>query len=753
MKRIISMIFACLVVFTQCTHPYEEDLLGAFPFAELLSKANYEISSDAKEIVLELSTNMMISAKCEYEQSASAGWVDVQISEAKGDLVQIVLDIEQNLRREERDVNVIISADGSERVASVRIAQKKYEVSGTEKVHTGDLVLETQDQVNNCIYTRVEGKLIIGSESSNIRGLSALDQLTAATEGVKIIECRDLIDLGPISNMTIPSLEFVGVNPDLVDSWKGSVNKLAISDIDSGNVDLTRYGTVKSLELIGNGCGFYGFAGLVNVEEAIMSDNLFTTTSGFESMTKLSTLDLSNNPLIDVNDLAEMTSLRTIDLSDTDLSITQIRYLKACLPVEAEIVSEGISGEVELELQSTDVKYYNAKFAASQSNMSKLVSWGYVLKKGAVFSTDGFISLSVDTNPLNFQVKNLSPDTEYSIWLCATDKVGAYHLSEMVEFTTEEIVYDYKGDLVLETQDDVDGCVHVTVSGNLLIGGEDSDIVDLSKLSLTSVGGSVIIKGCPLLTDFGKIATDEFVFKGYLELDNVSASLVSRWNGDVMDLRIRNISTGRVSLSKFASLTKLTLQDNSCEFAGFQNLTKVTDAVLPDNQFATVADIVQMKSLKKLDLRNNPLVNVNELADMSSLTTLDLSGSRLSKTQVNYLRACLPSSVDIQSNNLKSSASVVIMDSSVKYTSAAMCVEYEGISSVVEAGYILNTTGTFKRNGWVNVDNVSDGAASFKINNLSDNKMYHVWFYIKDSVGSIHLSDADTFKTKEIIEN
>ena len=469
-------------------------------------------------------------------------------------------------------------------------------------------------------------------------------------------------------------------------------------------------------------------------------------------MTKLKVLDLSGNPLVNVNDLAGMTELRTINLSDTDLSVTQIRYLKACLPAETEIVDEGITGEVELELQATDVKYFNAKFKASQSNMSKLVSWGYVLNTDKVFLNDGLVALSAEKSPMDFQIKNLSPDTGYSIWLCATDKTGALHLSDVLEFTTAEIVYDYKGDLVLETQDDVDGCVHVTVSGNLLIGGEGSDITDLSKLSLTSVGGSVTITGCPLLINFGKIATDDFAFKGYLELDGVSASLVSQWNGNVAELRVRNISTGRVNLSKFASLTKLTLQDNNCEFTGFQYLDKVTDAVLSDNQFATVADIVQMTSLKNLDLRNNPLVNVNELADMNKLVTLDLSGSRLSKTQVNYLRACLPSSVDIQSNNLKSSASIVVRDISVKYYNATMSVEYDGISSAAEAGYVLNTTGDFKRDGWVKVNNIIGGASSFVINNLSDNKEYHVWFYIKDSVGSIHLSEADTFKTKEVIE-
>ena len=111
-------------------------------------------------------------------------------------------------------------------------------------------------------------------------------------------------------------------------------------------------------------------------------------------------------------------------------------------------------------------------------------------------------------------------------------------------FSTPEIVFDYEGDLALETQDDVDNCLIVTVSGNLIIGKENSDITDISKLSITDVGGGVTIKGCHALNDFGPVS--DYNLK-YLELDDVSPSLPYQWDGNVSDLRIRNISTGKVN--------------------------------------------------------------------------------------------------------------------------------------------------------------------------------------------------------------
>lgn len=752
MKRILFLMVSCVMLFAQCEHPYEEELLGSFPFAELMDSNPGIFESGAAECDLRVSTNMTITTRVKYVVGGSKDWIHVESAEEKGGIVRLRLKIDENIRRENRKAELTVLADVKSIVEVVEINQKAYSVYDKNNVYEGNLVLETQDDVDNCIYSKVNGNLVIGSAETDIKDLSPL-VITSVTGNVRVVGCRELKNMGPLGSLAVSSVEFDDVNPVLVQTWKGAVREVTVRSVEGGMVNLGSFKNTEKLTLSGNACGFEGYAGLNKLKTAVMSSNTFTDTEGMEKMTSLETLSLNDNPLVNVNSLAEMTWVRKIDLSRTELSQTQIRYLEEMLTDETEIICDELSGKGELDVTPVMVKYFSAKFETVYRWIdisSSPNSYMCVFNKSGVFSMGAPLSLNTSPNPLEFDIKNLEDNTMYYLWLCAIDDNGGIHISESLPFATPEIVFDHKGDLILETQDDVDECVSVTVSGNLILGKESSDISDLSKLTVTEVGGGVVIKGCHLLNDFGPVSDYKAI--KYLELNDVSSSLPSQWTGSVKDLRVRNISTGTVNLSDFSALTALTLQNNACGFAGMNVLTNVTDAVLSDNQFTSTDELADMTSLRNLDLSGNPLIKVNSLKDMTNLKSVDLSETRVSETQVRYLKNVMPETVVFVYDNIKGTAALSIQDTLVKYRSAELAVEYTGLPSSYNSGYIVSKTSKFPSEEALDYD-FSSIPGSFVITGLDDDTEYHVWFYVLDNMGGIHLSEPDTFKTKKVVEN
>lgn len=749
MKRLLFLMVSCVILFAQCEHPYEEDLIGSFPFADMLDKSPEIFTSDASECVLRVSTNMVISTKTTYVEGGSVNWLTIESAEEKGGIVRLTLKIDGNIRRENRKAEVTVYADGTTVVDVVPISQKAYVVDGKENVCEGDLVLKTQDEIDNCIYTRVNGNLIIGGYTGDIRDLSPLEVITAVSGNVKIFGC-DVKDMGPLGGLDVKSVEFDSVNPALISTWRGSVKEVTVRNIGSGNVSLSYFTEAEKMVLSDNLCTFSGYEGLKKVKVAEMKFNEFTDTEGMEEMTSLASLYLSDNPLVNVNSLANLKNVKKIDLSRTELSKTQINYLREMLPSETEIVSEDLSGKATMALTNVETKYFNATFEGAYRNFTSTLSqYGYVLLKAdEKFTTDYIVSLDRNVTDSTFEIEGLESDTEYHIWLYAVDRNGAVNISESVRFTTMEVIEVYEGDLVLDTQEKIYDCVHKEVKGNLTIGMTGSDINDLSTLSIESVSGGVTIKGCHNLTGFGVVANYR---AKYIELDDVSYNLAARWTGEVEELRIRNIKTGIVNVGEFDEVTSLTLQNNSCEFTGITYLRSVTDAVLSENQFTTAEDFKNMTLLKTIDLSKNPLVNINSLADMTSLEKVNLSETKLSATQVNYLESCLPDAL-VVGDDLKGTATLTVREETIKYSSAKLTVEYSGISNVSQSGYILNKTGEFSRTGWQTYY-FSSNLESFDIKGLEDDTDYYIWVYIQDNVGSLHLSEPLKFTTQKIVYN
>ena len=74
MKRIWIIIAIALIGATNCSHPYEEGMTGAFPFIELMSGTSISMDAVGSQTgVIELNTNMRISTKVDYPNTATSG--------------------------------------------------------------------------------------------------------------------------------------------------------------------------------------------------------------------------------------------------------------------------------------------------------------------------------------------------------------------------------------------------------------------------------------------------------------------------------------------------------------------------------------------------------------------------------------------------------------------------------------------------------------------------------------------------------
>lgn len=755
MKKILLYVVASLMLFTHCTHPYTEDALGTVPFAELLSDKSYTHNSDAQELTLEIRANTEVSIKIEYDKQSS--WIHAEVVKENGATVLVHLTVDENRTLESRNATVKLISDLKQVFATVKIGQNAYvldDVAGN--VHEGDLEILTQEDIKYCIYTTINGRLIIGNEQSDIDNLSTLDFIKEIKGGVVINGSPQLESLGPIGKINLPSLEFNGVNPDIFSTWKADLDTLIIKGMSSGkNVGLRPFEKVKKAIFRNNSANFYDFMGLKNVKVADFADNSFKSTIDYSQMTSLDTLILSGNPLRNVNAIGDMTWLKKVDLSRTSLSPAQVRYLKYRLTEETEILSDEISGVVDLKLKCDKVTYNKADFTTTISNYNAGVGRsGYIYTDKDEFPQENdwkvFDSFQESTV---FEVSSLNDSTTYRIWTYVEDGDNSIYLSEGCEFTTPKIEYDIKDDVVLETQEDVDDCRVQNIEGNLIIGKPGSDIRNLSELSIISVTGGVTIRGCHDLDSFGKIRSFGM---SYLELDDINPTLASSWDkvsveGSVKDLRIRNIESGSIYLDDFTDVTHLTLENNRCTFFNLNKLTNLTSAHLRGNQFSSAQALNQMSNLQDIDLSDNPLTNVNTLVDMPCLRKVTLSRTSLSQSQVNYLRACLPSSISIIAEELTGNADFAI-DSAVpgyRLVDVSCILRNLTISS---AGYVLSENSSFDMDHAIILDADSlESDRSFKIRGLKSDTDYYLWIFSTDIKGSYHLSVPVTFHTKKIV--
>lgn len=228
------------------------------------------------------------------------------------------------------------------------------------------------------------------------------------------------------------------------------------------------------------------------------------------------------------------------------------------------------------------------------------------------------------TTSLTHTFNDLAPDTFYSGEIIASDTKGTQTIVAF-SFTTMSTVYvpifnrsGYRT-LLLETQEEVEefGAVGYTrIAGNLAIGGNESDISDLSPLQgITLLDGSLIVEtGNSLLTSLNGLQNITMTTKG--------ASLSISHNHGLKNLdELKNLVADSVVISslKIGNNTSLTNID------GLQSITKLGYILMiSGNPLLTNLDGLQNMTSDGDDLYsliisyNASLGNIDGLQNMTS---------------------------------------------------------------------------------------------------------------------------------------
>ena len=455
MKRIWIIIAIALIGATNCSHPYEEGMTGAFPFIELMSGTSISMDAVGSQTgVIELNTNMRISTKVDYPNTATSGngWVEnVTTDEGERGVVTITFSLKENTRRQDRKANINILADGKSSGYVISVNQKGFVIqSGSSNVYNGDLILATQDEVDNCIYTDINGRLIIGKEyeNSDISNLSALSCINSVSTGLVVMNCGNLNSLGEIQDLNVPYVEFRGnVTTGLIGTYNGKTSRLFINTMTNpiqACTFLGGYDGIKELEIDNTVVmSLDQIESLYAIQTLILkNDSISQLSNDILSLTTLKNLDLTDNPLQNVNILAEMKWLNSLVLTGTRLTTPQIRYLEAMM-TDTGITKLNLNGgNANLSLSAIETQVYSASFRANLSNMNSFVEAGYYISLTSTLEppSDKWKRLEINgMGAYDFTINALETGKTYYIWLYAIDNNGSYYISDMISFNTIRI--------------------------------------------------------------------------------------------------------------------------------------------------------------------------------------------------------------------------------------------------------------------------------------------------------------------------
>lgn len=456
MKRIWIIIAIALIGATNCSHPYEEGMTGAFPFIELMSGTSISMDAVGSQTgVIELNTNMRISTKVDYPNTATSGngWVEnVTTDEGERGVVTITFSLKENTRRQDRKANINILADGKSSGYVISVNQKGFVIqSGSSNVCNGDLILATQDEVDNCIYTDITGRLIIGKEyeNSDISNLSALSCINSVSTGLVVMNCGNLNSLGEIQDLNVPYVEFRGnVTTGLIGTYNGKTSRLFINTMTNpiqACTFLGGYDGIKELEIDNTVVmSLDQIESLYAIQTLILkNDSISQLSNDILSLSTLKNLDLTDNPLQNVNILAEMKWLNSLVLTGTRLTTPQIRYLEAMMPDTGITKLNLNGGNANLSLSAIEAQVYSASLRANLTNMNSFVEAGYYISLTSTLEppSDKWKRLEsiYGMGAYDFTINALETGKTYYIWLYAIDNNGSYYISDMISFNTIRI--------------------------------------------------------------------------------------------------------------------------------------------------------------------------------------------------------------------------------------------------------------------------------------------------------------------------
>lgn len=402
MKRFWIFITLAILTATQCSHPYEEGMLGAFPYLEMMSGTSASFKADGsvpQKGEIKLSTNMKITTQVDYTGN-DRGWIsNISTSTNGSGITTISYTVLANTRRTARKAAIKILADNAQTGFSVTVNQEAYVMTGEAEVYEGDLILRSQDEVNNCIYTEITGSLTISGD--DIHDLSALEHITAVGGSLIIEGCSQLSSFGPLNDLSVNMLCLKGAWTEaLLQNYSGEFKSLEIENCLDHAIDisiLTRFSWIENLRITGSD--------IINL--------VFVT---------------------------EFTDIKSVTLLSCQVTQPEINYLKMMMP-DTEF-SIDFDYQTSFNLSATAIDEYYAEFRVSVlfEQEPDFIELGYVL------SDDGTFDMS-ESKALNgwyfgtfmMTVNNLDPGQDYSIWIYGISRDNSCFLSEVETFTTTKV--------------------------------------------------------------------------------------------------------------------------------------------------------------------------------------------------------------------------------------------------------------------------------------------------------------------------
>lgn len=388
---------------TQCTHPYEEGMLGSFPYIRLQSQNNLEFeakaTSGSQEGQIRLVTNMEVTARVEYTNSSESGWINGISTKTVNDTVKVVtFDVSDNLKRSERSARISILADYNRTDLTIRVMQEAYDATGTSATHKGDLTLSSQQEVDECIYTKITGDLIISGD--DIRDLSTLEYIKSIKGNLVIESCESLYDLGPLGDLEVEGLILSDVHAEpLLEKYTGTFENLTIENSKS-DVDL----------------------------------------SIITRFTDMTTLTLLYTEIRNLASLASLTSLEEFHISKCNVCEAEINYLRAMMS-DTEIETGSLNGSdwISVDISSADNYTALGGIGFKFENYPTIVEIGYILSESSELDFESRNSLAEWTyDYISLTLEGIDFNTTYHIWAYAITDDGRAFISEATQFSTPE---------------------------------------------------------------------------------------------------------------------------------------------------------------------------------------------------------------------------------------------------------------------------------------------------------------------------
>ena len=457
----LMSLLAVLVLASDCRHPFEEGMMGAFPVFELLSAetVTFPASGTKSELSgeIEVRTNSEISVTVDYE-SGGRSWIrdtDIRQEESTG-ISYISFSVSENSDEDARTADIVISSDLIGSSASVRVRQNGNASSDDPdsdhdpddypegSIYYGDFYLETQDDVDDFTYSGysgIEGRLVIGETipygspshadpslaffESGISDLSGLDPLEYVSDGIIMVGNVRLADISVLNDVDTPLIEITRMSPHAFQTYAGNARDMYICECP---------------EVIDD---FSGLSDCGRLENLILEGNHITSIESLASVSGLRSLEIRNDAeLRNINVLAEMPFLESVVLENLSVSVPQVNYIRTVRPeLSLALVAPDVDISLEVNVPLSTMTMNSADLIMTVTDYGGISfhDAGYVISEnGSEFDFSGRISFGTVPSDTEFTytLSGLAEDTSYDVWMYAIDENESIYLSAYVRFRT-----------------------------------------------------------------------------------------------------------------------------------------------------------------------------------------------------------------------------------------------------------------------------------------------------------------------------